>query len=595
MKPELSKWVVVSGLLMTSTAAMGDSLPPGYWSTEQAEAVLEKTLEVRLEADLAALSPGEAEAVEHLLVAGDILNRLYERQRHLEAERALDALRALHRRHTAPALTQKLLDLFWIFKGPVATTLDNERQTFLPVDEERPGKNVYPWGAEKSEFEQIFAAQPEPRSALLHLRSVVRRDSTENRALDRATLERHPALATHHPEFAQRVAGPVAGPFYAVPYAIAYADELAEAYVLLRAAASALESDDPEFARYLRHRGRDLLSGDYESGDASWVTGAFGNLNAQLGSYETYDDALFGVKAFYGASLLIRDAARSTALAGALGSIQAIEDSLPYERHKRVRDGIPVGVYNVIADFGQARGTNTATILPNEAEHARKYGRTILLRYNVLTHPELFELAHQRFVAALAPEFHSHLTLEAGFERTLWHEIGHYLGVSETEGGEDLGEALQESSDLLEEMKSDLVSLYAARQLRDLGYYDDDALRGVYASGVLRVLQAVKPRRAQPYQTMQLMQWNYFLEHGLLTFDRTAGVLSIDYARYHEVVSGLLAKVLAIQNAGEPELAKGFVDQYFLWRDDLHETIAERIRAATPYRFRRVRYSVMDE
>ena len=38
---------------------------------------------------------------------------------------------------------------------------------------------------------------------------------------------------------------------------------------------------------------------DYESGDAAWVTGHFKNLNAQIGSYETYDDELYGVKTFF--------------------------------------------------------------------------------------------------------------------------------------------------------------------------------------------------------------------------------------------------------------------------------------------------------
>jgi hypothetical protein len=36
------------------------------------------------------------------------------------------------------------------------------------------------------------------------------------------------------------------------------------------------------------------LSDDYESGDAAWVTGHFKTLNAQIGSYETYDDELYG-------------------------------------------------------------------------------------------------------------------------------------------------------------------------------------------------------------------------------------------------------------------------------------------------------------
>src|SRR6187401_1109417 len=109
---------------------------------------------------------------------------------------------------------------------------------------------------------------------------------------------------------------------------------------------------------------RDLLSNDYESGDASWVTGHFGRLNAQIGSFETYDDALYGVKAFHSMSLLLRDEKATAALASRLGSLQEIEDALPYPpgaAPKRVRGTIPVGVYEIIADFGQARGTNTAT------------------------------------------------------------------------------------------------------------------------------------------------------------------------------------------------------------------------------------------
>src|SRR5262249_29923113 len=146
-----------------------------------------------------------------------------------------------------------------------------------------------------------------------------------------------------------------------------------------------------EFAGYLRHRAFDLFANDYESGDASWVTGTFGRLNAQIGAYETYDDELFGVKAFHSLSLMLEDRAQSEALAGAIGSLKAFEDSLPYTPHKRVRERVPVGIYDVIADFGQARGTNTATILPNESAIVRRYGRTILIRRNILMDPSLLD------------------------------------------------------------------------------------------------------------------------------------------------------------------------------------------------------------
>ena len=46
-------------------------------------------------------------------------------------------------------------------------------------------------------------------------------------------------------------------------------------------------------------------------------------------------------------------------------------------------------------------------------------------------------------------------------------------------------------------------------------------------------LNKTRPRRSQPYQTMQLMQMNFFLEKASARFRSQDGKLRIDYARYH--------------------------------------------------------------
>src|SRR5438046_10282645 len=122
-----------------------------------------------------------------------------------------------------------------------------------------------------------------------------------------------------------------------------------KAYLRLNEAADAVQKDDEAFARYLRNRARDLLSNDYESGDAAWVTGRFKNLNAQIGSYETYDDELFGVKTFFAFNVLSTRQQETTALRQAMNGLQALEDSLPYDHHKKVREDIPVGLYDGVA------------------------------------------------------------------------------------------------------------------------------------------------------------------------------------------------------------------------------------------------------
>lgn len=582
--------------MLAALPAFAADLPEGYWQGEPVREILDKTITLRLAPDTGSLPAAEQSAILDLLAAGELLHEIYLDQNHHQALASLDALRALDERRGSPGATQDLLSMYRMFKGPVATTLENTRAPFLPVDAVIPGKNVYPRDATRAELDAFIGANP--GADLLDDRSIVRRATAANARRDLAVLRAHPALETLHPGLGEKLEKYArkedAKAFYALPYAVAYADRLFKAYAHLRHAAETLRETDPDFSAYLANRARDLLSNDYESGDASWVTGEFGNLNAQIGSFETYDDELYGVKSFFSMSVLVKDEERSRALDAAIAGIQAIENALPYERHKKVRADIPAGVYNVIADFGQARGTNTASILPNDADHARKYGRTILLRYNIMTNPELFIDTKAGWDAALADDFEDDLTLDGGFQRTLWHEIGHYLGVATDVKGRDLAVGLKEYSDLLEEMKADLVSLHAGPALHESGYYDDAELRALYADGVRRTLQRVKPRIvSQPYQTMQLMQMNYFLENGLLSFKD--GELAIDYSVYHDVVRKLLAEVLAIQSAGDAARAGEFVARYTAWDEDLHGVLAASMRDAVKYRYRLVRYAAMGE
>jgi hypothetical protein len=127
-----------------------------------------------------------------------------------------------------------------------------------------------------------------------------------------------------------------------------------------------------------------------------------------------------------------------------------------------------------------------------------------------------------------------------------------------------------------------------------VGYLDEAGLRSVYASGVLRTLQLVAPRRTQPYQTMQLMQMNFFLDHGLLAREPD-GRLRIDYQRYPKVIEDLLREVLAVQRSGDPTRAAAFVETWGEWDEDRHGILAQRLREAQKYRYRRVRYSALGE
>jgi hypothetical protein len=585
-----------------------NGLAPGYWPLEKSQPIIDKTQTIRLAPELSHLSEGERAAVAKLLEVGKIFQDLYENQRHPEAASAYGDLVQLDKRTKSRAATQNLLTLYRLNQGPIATTLENKREPFLPVDGVQAGKNMYPWGIRKEELESFLKSRPDERDRILDPRSAVRIATSQNLRQDLAALAKYPVLSTLHPGLEARlkteslmsswragIRSRQPARFYSVPYSVAYASELMKAYGLLNEAANAVEKDDEEFARYLRNRARDLLSDDYESGDAAWVTGHFKNLNAQIGSYETYDDELYGVKTFFGFSLLSTRRQETTALRQAMKGLQVLEDSLPYDHHKRVREDIPVGVYDVVADFGQTRGGNTATILPNESYLARRYGRTILLRANIMRDQNIFQATSGTLTAAVGGDQAKELTSDGNFYRTLWHEVGHYLGVDRTKDDRDLDEVLQEDSSLLEEMKADLVSLFVAEALRKQGYYTDAQLRSVYAGGILRVLQNNKPRRDQPYNTMQLMQWNFFMENGLLTFEPASKTLRIHYDKYHDVVGKLLAKALDVQYEGDKAAADRFIDQYTTWDESLHGAIAKNIRDSQRYRFRLFKYAALGE
>lgn len=569
----------------------------GYWSVEKSQPVINKTQTIRLAPSISDLSSGELKAIEKLNEVGEIFQSIYEMQRYPEAASALKELQDLDKRLGSPLSTQNLLTLYRLNQGPIATTLDNKREPFVPMKLRPVGGGMYPADATKTELDAFLKAHPEKETSILHPRTVVRRATAANLQLDLARLQKYPVLDALHFGLKKELQAIKvnAKSFYAVPYSIAYADKIVRAYGLLNEAADAVGKEDAEFAAYLRNRSRDLLSNDYESGDAAWVTGNFKNLNGQIGSYETYDDALYGIKTFFSLAVLKKRRTETTSLKSALSGIQALENSLPYENHKHVKEDISVGVYDIVSDFAQSRGGNNATILPNESLYGRRYGRTIMIRANILQNPDIFNANLKDFRIAVDAKHGNDLTPDGAFYRTLWHEIGHYLGVDKTKDGRGLDVALQENRSVYEEMKADLVSLFVAEALQKQGYYTKEQLRSVYAAGVRRVLQNNKPLRSQPYNTMQLMQWNYFMENGLLEYDKQNQRLKIDYDKFHTVIKQLLAKVLDIQYQGDKIASDRFIEQYTRWDDNLHEVIAKNIRDQQEYRFRLFKYAALGE
>lgn len=91
------------------------------------------------------------------------------------------------------------------------------------------------------------------------------------------------------------------------------------------------------------------------------------------------------------------------------------------------------------------------------------------------------------------------------------------------------------------------------------------------------------------------MQWNYFMDNGLVTYESSTQKLKIDYEKYHSVVDKLLKAVLDIQYHGDKDASDRFIEQYTKWDDNLHGVIAKNIRDQQTYRFRLFRYTALGE
>jgi hypothetical protein len=566
-----------------------------YWSEEAVRSVLDRTLSYWIAPDLAGLSPAEHRVVTELVAAGRIVQTLYEDQVHHQAIRAHRDLVALDRRLGSPAPTRDLLELYDVQQGPVSPTLDNELLPFLPVDGYAPGKNVYPWAIEREEIDGYLETRPEERVTILDSRTAVRRTRPAALRGDLRVMDRYPEIDVLHPGLRGRLerlaAAPARSALYAVPYSLAWAGPIRRICRHLWAAADAAEPESRDFADYLRQRARDLLTDDYEAGDAAWVRGSFGRLDAVIGSHETYDDDLFASKSFFGLAILVRDEAQDRAQHQAMRHLQAIEDSLPYDHPKRVRPDIPAEIVDAVASFGNAR-LIAAQILPNDADLARKYGRKITLRANETMNPEAAGRLSARWRAAMLPAFWDAYSPRGDFLQTFWHEIGHYLGPDTVADGRSVLDALEAEGGLIEELKSELVSQVATRFLFDRELVSEADHRASIASGLLGGLRPVRPLRSQVYETLWLMELNFFLERGLLVFE--AGRLGIRYELHAEVVRDLLRQVLEIQSSGNRAAAADLIERYSTW-DERNEAVARAVTAASKYRFLHPRYAILGD
>ncbi|MDH3533147.1 MAG: Zn-dependent hydrolase, partial [Gammaproteobacteria bacterium] len=394
--------------------------------------------------------------------------------------------------------------------------LDGDKPFISGVDAKPPGANFYPREMTKEDFEMAYL----PGKAGLY--SLVRRDAE--------------------------------GQLKLIPYHVAYADELKAAAMLLREAAGLAESSD--FANYLKLRANALLSDDYQMSDLYWMDVKDNEFDLIIGPIETYEDQLFGYRAAYAAYVLLKDLDWSAQLVRYTDLLPELQRNLPVDAaYKQEYPGsdAELNAYDVMyyAGYANAGAKTIAVNLPNDEEVQMQKGTRRLQLKNAMQ--AKFERILTPIADLLIDESQRrHVTFEAFFANTMFHEVAHGLGIKNTITGKGtVRQALKEVASSMEEGKADILGLYMITELHKAGELGDVDLKDYYVSFMASVFRSIRFGASSAHGKANMVRFNYFVDSGAFVRDTESGRYRIDFERMQESIAGLSRLLLTLQGDGD--------------------------------------------
>jgi len=394
--------------------------------------------------------------------------------------------------------------------------LDDEKPFIEGIGAKPLGANFYPRDMSKEEFEEAFL----PGKADQY--SLIRRDA--------------------------------AGELIVVPYHVEYADELKAAADLLHQAADLAESSD--FANYLKLRASALISDDYQLSDLYWMDVKDNEIDVVIGAIETYEDRLFGYRAGFESYVLLKDLEWSAQLARFATFLPDLQKNLPVpEDYKRETPGSDsdLNAYDVVYYAGHSNaGSKTIAInLPNDEEVQLQKGTRRLQLKNAMQ--AKFEKILAPIAGVLVDESQQqHVTFDAFFANTMFHEVAHGLGVKNTITGKGtVREALLDVASSMEEGKADILGLYMITELHDAGELGDTDLHDYYVTFMAGVFRSIRFGASSAHGKANMVRFNYFKDAGAFNRDAESGRYKVDFDRMQVAIEGLSRELLILQGDGD--------------------------------------------
>ncbi len=345
-----------------------------------------------------------------------------------------------------------------------------------------------------------------------------------------------------------------AGKLVTVPYSVEYREPLGRAAAALGKAAALAE--DAGLAKYLALRAQALTTDDFRASEIAWLDMKTNRLDFVVGPIETYDDQLFGYKAAYEGLVLVKDMDWSRRLARYAAMLPALQRGLPVpDAYKAEVPGTDsdLNAYDVVYYAGDANqgGKVIAVNLPNDPEVQLSKGTRRLQLKNVMRakfDKILVPIADE----LIAPTQRRHVTFDAFFANTMFHEVAHGLGIKNTVNGKgEVGDALKELASGIEEGKADVLGLYMVTRLHEQGELGG-ALEDYYVTFLASIFRSVRFGSSDAHGEANMIRFNYFLERGAFSRDAD-GRYHVDMKKMRAAVDALSADLLQLQGNGDYE------------------------------------------
>lgn len=376
-----------------------------------------------------------------------------------------------------------------------------------------------------------------------------------------------------------------AGSLVVVPYHEVYAEPLGEAARLLREAADLAEHDG--FAEYLRLRADALVTDDYQASDMVWMDVKTNPIELVIGAIETYEDRLFGYRAAYESYVLIKDMAWSERLAKFAAFLPELQRGLPVpDAYKAEEPGTDsdLNAYDVIYYAGHSNaGSKTIAInLPNDEQVQLSKGTRRLQLKNAMQ--AKFEKILEPIAGVLIDESQRrHVTFDAFFANTMFHEVAHGLGVKNTiDGSGTVREALLDVASSMEEGKADILGLYMIVALHEAGELGEVDIRDNFVTMMAGLFRSIRFGASSAHGKANMVRFNFFREQGAFVRDEATGTYRVDFDRMEAAMAALSERLLTLQGDGDYEGAVALTEEKGVIRDTLQRDLQRLTEANIP-------------